>query len=188
MPRACPIRTIPSARARVRGSRSMSRTNTRSTFSSSTGNFARYASEEYPVPKSSNEIRTPSARSRARASVAASGSSIRAPSVTSSVSEVAGSRERSNALRTMSSSPGSISWWGDRLTATEKSGPLIGAHSAACWQACVRTQAPIVRIAPDSSAMAMNSAGLMSPASGCRQRISASTPTCRPSRQRNCGW
>ena len=51
----------------------MSRTNTRSTFSSSTGNFARYANDEYPVPKSSNEMRTPSARNRASSSSASNG-------------------------------------------------------------------------------------------------------------------
>ena len=46
-----------------------------------------------------------------------------------------------------------------------------------CLHASRRTQWPIGEIRPQSSAMGMNFAGGMSPRSGWRQRISASTPT-----------
>ena len=121
--------------------------------------------------------------------MAASGSSIRAPSVTSRVSAVGGQPRAQQRAADDVQQPGVDQLVGrqvdrDGEVRTADRGPF-GAPAGTPRSS---TQAPIVRIAPDSSAMAMNSSGLMSPASGWCQRISASTPTCRPSRQRNCGW
>jgi hypothetical protein len=60
-------------------------TKERSIFKTSTGNWRRYESEEYPVPKSSIAIRTPRDLSRSRCLIASSASSMSTLSVTSMV-------------------------------------------------------------------------------------------------------
>ena len=65
-----------------------------------------------------------------------------------------------------------------------KSGPRSRPPATASRQASRRTQRPIGRIAPFSSAISMNSPGDTRPRSGCCQRTSASTPAGWPRRER----
>ena len=74
--------------------------------------------------------------------------------------------------------------WTSRAETLTHSDVPIGMRPArcqlpACWHASRRTQEPIGRMAPFSSAISMNSPGVMRPRSGCCQRTRASRPTTR---------
>ena len=61
-------------------------------------------------------------------------------------------------------------------------------HDRAARQASARTQRPIGRIAPFSSAISMKSPGATSPRSGWSQRTRASTPSMPPPASDTIGW
>ena len=86
----------------------------------------------------------------------------------------------------------SVSWTSraDTLTPTYMPGAVDpSADQAATWrQASRRTQRPIGRIEPCSSAISMNWPGAIRPRSGWRQRTSASNPAIAPVCRLTIGW
>ena len=75
-------------------------------------------------------------------------------------------------------------WCAETLTAT-RSSPGQLAASAQAWRSA---HSPSRSIRLVSSAIGMNSAGLIGPRSGWFQRISASNPVTRQSVERTTGW
>jgi hypothetical protein len=96
--------------------------NARSIFSSCTGNSRRYASDEYPVPKSSIDNCTPSFRRLVSAATAWSGSLISTDSVSSRVTALDGSPATASARITLSANRGCTSWCPETLTLRVRSG------------------------------------------------------------------
>jgi hypothetical protein len=67
-------------------------------------------------------------------------------------------------------------------------GPNRACQSTILRHDSTRMIRPSCRIKPVSSATGMNSTGLISPRSGCRQRASASKPLIRPVASATIGW
>ena len=167
----------------------MPSTNDLSILITSTGSrYLSLDSEEWPTPKSSIAIRTPSRFRRRSTACAASGSSMIAVSVISRHSADAGRPLTRSASSTTRARLGLESWRGLRLTAMTKSGWPAARHSAAWRQAVLSTHSPIGTIRPLCSAIGMKVAGEIIPCTGCCQRSSASMPYSEPSASRISDW
>src|SRR4051795_4944503 len=110
----------------------------------SSGKRCRWASDEYPVPKSSSASRTPSARSASSVSTVPVPFSMTALSVISSTSRRGGTPCSSSAARTVATRSGCCRWRTDRLTlhGTE-SAPSSSAQRRIARHTWRMTQLPI---------------------------------------------
>ena len=113
-------------------------------FSVSSGSCWRYCSDEWPVPKSSIAIRTPSSFSSRSSAAVRPTSVIRTVSVISIVSRCAGSPELTSAASTVSRNASERSWTLETFTVTG-SPP---SQPAAVRHASSSTHAPIGTIRP----------------------------------------
>ena len=177
MPRLWAIDTIARTISVSRWSRPRPSTKARSILRMSAWKRLRCASDEYPVPKSSMAMQTPSDRSAVSRSITRSTSPISTDSVTSRHSRSGSSPVSTRTRRTSSTMSSSPSWCGERLT------DIVRRRSGSCrWsrtpssQACRRTKAPSGWMSPDRSAIGTNRPGPIDPSSGCCQRTSASKP------------
>ncbi len=155
------------------GSDSMPRTKPPSILSTSTANSRRVCSEDCPVPKSSIDSRTPSARRSLITRRAASTSVSMTVSVISST-RFDGERPCRRSIRaTPSASPGFQNSRCETLTATLASRPP--AFQAAIWAPTwSRTHEPSSTIPGPDSSTGRKVPGSSSPFSGCCQRTRAS--------------
>src|SRR5205814_1684711 len=153
-----------------------------STLMTSTGQVRSRPSEEWPVPKSSSAMSTPSACTAVTASTAGPPPNT-AVSVISIVSICAGSPVAASTPATTCGNVGSSSCRAETFTAMRAGArsPYSSSHAAACRHAVSMTQAPSGTISPVRSATGMKSAGDTKPRSGWFQRTSASTPVMSPS-------
>ena len=162
-----------------------SATKLRSIFISSTGSSFRWLSEENPVPKSSIDRRTPSARIARSWSAVPSTFSIIALSVISIFRQRGGTPLAASASRIVGTSDPLRSCRSDTFTATAMS---QRPQSASWRQACRIIRLPSSTMSPDSSATGMNWSGkIIGPSGGC-QRISASKPARRRLPASTSGW
>ena len=188
----CASRRIASTTASCFGDTTMSSMNDLSIFRMSTGNWRRYDSDEYPVPKSSTAMRTPESRSAVRSSHTRSWSRSSRLSVISSTSADAGTPCRRSAARTSSTNPVVRNCRADTLTLTYGVRPDSRVRRAAAASDWTSTHAPSGTISPLSSARSMNSPGGTMPKVGCVQRTSASKPSAvgsvPPSGSATIGW
>jgi hypothetical protein len=95
---------------------SMAEMNERSILSSSMGNRRRYVREDWPEPKSSMAILTPTSLSRQRWATVASASRIRTDSVTSRVTVPGSRRLAARASTTSLTRTGEATWRMETLT------------------------------------------------------------------------
>ena len=141
---------------------SMSHTNDRSSLSLSAGNWCRYASDDWPVPKSSRATRTPMIRSCISRPLTAAGFSIATPSVNSTTRQRAGRPASRRASAMSSTSDGWLNCGVERFTDTQASPRQSGrlsCHAFSWRQASRRVHSPSGTMKPVFSASGMNSAG-----------------------------
>ncbi len=144
---------VPSAPSQFK---SISRMNDRSIFSVSIGSHCKYASDEYPVPKSSSAMLTPVARIFSSFAAASSVFFI------SSVSVISNSSQRGSNLYFLSTrsivagKSDCENCSADTFTATRTGGNPLACHAAHCPQASSSTHSPNSTINPDSSAIGTN--------------------------------
>ena len=162
--------------------------NDRSIFTVCAGKRFRYDSVEYPVPKSSIEMRTPMVCICCSTCLARSGSAISTLSVSSTSNCVAAMPYKVSASARSSISVSLANCRADRFTATAGTAKPALRQSRIWRQAAWMTQRPIGTISPRSSASAMNSPGNTRPRFGWAQRSSASTLRMRPLAISILGW
>ena len=138
-------------------------TNRRSSLTPVTGRSRSTEMEEYPVPKSSRWMPTPSPRRDVRACRAESTRLRVAVSVTSITIRSGSTRCRLRVSKTPLSQSGAASWTAETLTLI---GPGRSGRFASGEQTRSRTWAPMAVISPLSSATSRKSPGLRRPRVG----------------------
>ena len=163
-------------------------TKDRSILTRSMGSRDRWASDEWPVPKSSSDRLSPRALSWPTISVTRATFRITVLSVSSSSSRCGSIPLAPSSRSIRPGSAGLWKWLAARLTATLTSGTPARCQVSSWAITSASTHSPMATMRPVSSAMGMNTPGGTRPMPGRFQRTSASRPTISPETRLTCGW